>query len=247
MTGAATNDQTVTQALKPCPRCGGQAFVTIQFGVMCEVDRCLHLPPRANREEAITAWNTRTAHSGEGLDHPLLRYVQHLPACKLKMRMGGRCDCGLSDLRRSSEGRSNGAGEDALDRLAVRVLHDYRKRDGLTCYNYDHNRLRDERYMRETFAELVAPFLAALSAPQGEVERLRAAALTDDPDRVCAGIPDHAIEAGIEAWKAAESDIELRARCENPEDVTDWDEGMIVAAIFKAIGTALAQPEAGGE
>lgn len=50
---------------------------------------------------------------------------------------------------------------EALDELAVKVLHNYRKRDGLTCYVYDHNRQRDERYMRETFAELVAPFIAA--------------------------------------------------------------------------------------
>ena len=49
---------------------------------------------------------------------------------------------------------------EALEALAVKVLHNYRKRDGLTCYNYHHNRLRDERYMRETFAELVAPFIA---------------------------------------------------------------------------------------
>lgn len=49
---------------------------------------------------------------------------------------------------------------EALDALAVKLLHSYRKRDGLTCYNYDHNRQRDERYMREIFAELVAPFIA---------------------------------------------------------------------------------------
>lgn len=45
--------------LRPCPFCGSSAFVTINFGVMCEVDRCLHLPPRASREDAIAAWNRR--------------------------------------------------------------------------------------------------------------------------------------------------------------------------------------------
>lgn len=63
------------------------------------------------RRQALILRAYRTAHSGEGREHQLSRYVQHLPACKLKMRMGGRCDCGLSDLRRSSEARSNGAGE----------------------------------------------------------------------------------------------------------------------------------------
>jgi hypothetical protein len=45
--------------LLPCPRCGSTAFVTTNFGVWCQQDRCLTLPPRGNRAEAITAWNTR--------------------------------------------------------------------------------------------------------------------------------------------------------------------------------------------
>lgn len=45
--------------LLPCPQCGGRAFITISFGVMCEVDRCLMLPPRENRAEALAAWNER--------------------------------------------------------------------------------------------------------------------------------------------------------------------------------------------
>lgn len=131
-----TNDQTVTQALEPCPFCGAgdvnpngicsyskghEAWwadgteIRESFFVSCV--KCgisnRGMFGHRTRELAITAWNTRTAHSGEGRGHPLSRYVQHLPACKLKMRMGGRCDCGLSDLRHSSEGRSNGAGEDA--------------------------------------------------------------------------------------------------------------------------------------
>lgn len=51
----------MSEELKPCPRCGSRAFVTIQFGVMCKLDRCLLLPPRANRVEAIAAWNTRAS------------------------------------------------------------------------------------------------------------------------------------------------------------------------------------------
>lgn len=53
------------EALKPCPRCSGQAFVTINFGVWCQQDRCLTLPPRLDRAEAIAAWNTR-----EASEHP---------------------------------------------------------------------------------------------------------------------------------------------------------------------------------
>jgi hypothetical protein len=54
-------------------------------------------------------------------------------------------------------------------------------------------------------------------------------ALVDDPNWICAGIADDVIEAGMLAWDAANTDM---AR-ETPE--RDWDEGMIVAAIFKAM------------
>lgn len=60
-------------------------------------------------------------------------------------------------------------------------------------------------------------------------------AVQDDPNDISAGIPDHAIDAGIEAWEAANNDLANYVSGETK----DWDEGMIVAAIFKAVGRAL--------
>lgn len=71
-----------------------------------------------------------------------------------------------------------------------------------------------------------------------ETEALRDA-LANDNAWVCAGIPDEAIEAGIAAWRAADVAMEEREHAAEPEDMTDWDEGMIVAAIFKAVGRSL--------
>ena len=61
-------------------------------------------------------------------------------------------------------------------RLAVRVLHDYRLRNGLTGYAIDSNRARDEDHMIAAFEALVAPTVAriaseARSSSSGEVER----------------------------------------------------------------------------
>lgn len=53
---------------------------------------------------------------------------------------------------------------------------------------------------------------------------------------VCEGIPDEAIEAGVNAWDAARHDMENYVS----GITTDWDEGMIVAAIFKAMRAAIA-------
>lgn len=67
----------------------------------------------------------------------------------------------------------------------------------------------------------------------GQLSRL-IEALVDDPHRIDAGIPDAAIEAGIAAWDRARHDMENYV-----SGVTaDWDEGMIVAAIFKAVARA---------
>lgn len=71
--------------------------------------------------------------------------------------------------------------------------------------------------------------------PASEVEVLREA-LVDDPNWIAAGIPDAAIEAGIAAWDQCNHDLENYVSGKTP----DWDEGMIVAAIFKAVArTAL--------
>lgn len=72
-------------------------------------------------------------------------------------------------------------------------------------------------------------------------ERIRAALTPSalSSDWIASGIPDDAIEAGIEAWRAADVEMEAREKSANPEDMTDWDEGMIVAAIFKAVSRAM--------
>lgn len=73
---------------------------------------------------------------------------------------------------------------------------------------------------------------------RGKVEALREG-LADDPEWICFGISDEAIQAGIEAWEDASAQMAAREVAEDPENHTDWDEGMIVAAIFKAVGRAL--------
>lgn len=65
-------------------------------------------------------------------------------------------------------------------------------------------------------------------------------ALTDDPDWIGAGIPDEAIEAGLAAWQAADAEMNNYVSGVS----TDWDDGMIVAAIFKAVARAALATEA---
>lgn len=55
---------------------------------------------------------------------------------------------------------------------------------------------------------------------------------------ICEGIPDHAIEAGCAAWNKANHEMERYV----PGVTTDWDEGMIVAAIYKAVRDAIGSP-----
>jgi hypothetical protein len=59
------------------------------------------------------------------------------------------------------------------------------------------------------------------------------ALMVHDPNWVCAGVPDDAVEAGIIAWDAAKKDLEDENYI--PAETADWDEGMIVCAIFKAV------------
>lgn len=75
-------------------------------------------------------------------------------------------------------------------------------------------------------------YLAALARPDRMAEM--EGALRDDPNDVTAGLSDEAIQAGIAAWDAAKHDMENYVSGET----ADWDEGMIVAAIFKAVGRA---------
>jgi len=76
---------------------------------------------------------------------------------------------------------ASGRHEPDLNALAVRVLHDYRRRDGLTSYVYEDSRKRHEAYMQAAFEAIVRPALASLSTPprpidMGEIERALEAA-----------------------------------------------------------------------
>lgn len=76
--------------------------------------------------------------------------------------------------------------------------------------------------------------IEALEADNARLMGLVKEAVMHDPDNVCAGLSDEAIFAGIDAWNAANADMENYV-----SGVTiDWDEGMIVAAIFKAVARA---------
>src|SRR3546814_4407554 len=53
--------------------------------------------------------------------------------------------------------------------------------------------------------------------------RLRSA-LQHDPDDIAAGVPEGAIEPGIDAWEDANRDMANYV----PGDTTDWDNGLVV-------------------
>jgi bacterioferritin-associated ferredoxin len=62
----------------------------------------------------------------------------------------------------------------------------------------------------------------------------------DNPEYVCAGIPDEIVDAGISAINRADRDLENYTPCVTP----DWDEGMICAAVFRSmLAAALAGKE----
>jgi hypothetical protein len=68
------------------------------------------------------------------------------------------------------------------------------------------------------------------TAEADEVGRLRAM-LVDDPNDACAGVPEVVIEAGIAVQDRAIGDL----RNYIAGVTCDWDEGMLAAAIFKAM------------
>ena len=117
------------------------------------------------------------------------------------------------------------AGTDAVVERAAQAV-------GSVIYGSDTDPFEQpERW--EHLEKVAAAAIQSLSTKSEEL----AACLVDDPNWIAAGIPDEAIEAGIAAWQAAETDMENYRSGITP----DWDEGMIVAAIFKAVArTALA-------
>ena len=76
-----------------------------------------------------------------------------------------------------------------------------------------------------------------------ERDRAKLAALDTEPDWIGSGIPDEAVEAGIAAWDKAKHDLENYTSGET----ADWDEGMIVCAIYKAMAPLAPAPPPMGE
>jgi hypothetical protein len=80
-----------------------------------------------------------------------------------------------------------------------------------------------------------------LLAKRAEIDAKLAA--LDAPHWICSGIPDEAVEAGIAAWDKAKHDLENYTSGET----ADWDEGMIVCAIYKAMAPLIPAPLPMGE
>lgn len=253
-----TNDQTVTQALEPCPLCQSPEveFGGYGRGVYCIIckDCCIQTKFYPSRDAAATAWNTRTAHSGEGRDAIIERCARIADGWNR-----GRDDrvtetsiaAAIRDL--SGEGRSNGAGEVDPSKMSVEMAELF----GLVCKL---NRLKTERddLMRtdggfsvieraadmmdeivDAMPALQSAFgkvcerehqlLAALSAPQGEVERLREAVL-----QAARWFEKYAVDHEVKARQASDS-YEQASRADKAkrnQELADY------------LRAALAQPEA---
>ncbi len=88
----------------------------------------------------------------------------------------------------------------------------------------------------------MTPTREELLAQRAEIDA-KLAALDAQPDWICSGIPDEAVEAGIAAWDKAKHDLENYTSGET----ADWDEGMIVCAIYKAMAPLAPAPTPMGE
>lgn len=140
-----TNDQTVTQALEPCPFCGAEDIRTMVgvgdgdrgYSMLCGGCGIRQGSAGRTKEQAITAWNTRTAHSGEcrsNDDSPVALLHENAADGEMEVALyhhGAGC---LTDADRAAgwtehplyahpprEGRSNGRGE-ALAQAVVAAI-----------------------------------------------------------------------------------------------------------------------------
>lgn len=195
-----TNDQTVTQALEPCPWCGTSEHLSVQsVGALTSdmPDRpyrtiCTHIdhdtvigPTAYGKRAAITAWNTRTAHSGEGRDNAagFISVREHREGFPLNEAwlLYGHGDEEVIAQKIVRIDRKTLLGQ-ALPADVVRLVIAARK-IALNDWDGDSEEWAVARkeldQASEAFASRVPwdnePNDAALSAPQGEVERLRAA------------------------------------------------------------------------
>ena len=85
--------------------------------------------------------------------------------------------------------------------------------DGIECRN-DTIKLLDEKVARQ----------------RAEIARLRSY-LPENPEDVTAGIPDHIVEAGMQVRDRVNADHDNYT----PGVTTDWDEGMVAIATFRAM------------
>lgn len=109
----------------------------------------------------------------------------------------------------------------------------------VTQTDYDAVKVFQQRFLTEGASEttilrevFAAHRIAALTTAQAAAQEHRIAGLiVDDPDWICAGIPDAVIEAGMAVQDKVRHDLDNYIAGETP----DWDDGMICAAIFKAM------------
>ncbi|MGV7119536.1 Lar family restriction alleviation protein [Sphingopyxis sp. 550A] len=288
-----TNDQTVTQALEPCPFCGAgdanpngicsyskghEAWwadgteIRESFFVNCV--KCgisnRGMFGHQTRELAITAWNTRTAHSGEGRsndDSPVALLHENAAEGEMEVelyRHGAAC---LTDADMAAgwtetplyahppcEGRSNGEGEDAVEGGEYLIRKNgywYRPHaQGYTLCKDDAGRFTlDEAIKhshpngptgpRDGITYEPAPRRAALSAPQGEVERLREALVEHFPTGIRGLYEQSAQRIPVQTH------VGTNCLCGWCTSATDEQEVREEWAAH--VAAALAQPEAGGE
>lgn len=201
-----------------------------------------HLWKKAARDDlAIAFARHRTAHSGEGREdvdywNEVAQRLGHESVCEALEK--------LAELQDAGEGRSNGAGEDK--------------------HQFVQNPLMPFSSCQICLAPEDAH--AALSAPQGAVERAWPAALTQElreilgyPNYQC-GPMAHAYQA-IDEYVGADG-VELKKRAEDEQAFIlhklvglwfrhgeTWRAHAIaeIDRAAKAARAALAQPEAGGE
>lgn len=208
-----TDDQTVTQALEPCPFCRGEArLFTIgenepenAGGDVISCTKCgasSHVE-FGRKENLVDRWNTRTVHSGDlapGLERAALWHDArckgpdvfeqelHEVSAKALRHLAANpdaTDMQALDAAHSGEGRSNGAGEDGYLKIPTEAMPRGPRRDAvlaaamkLAPYSADPagTPTRDGLVLlNAAINEAAAAHFAALSAPQGEVERLREA------------------------------------------------------------------------
>lgn len=184
-----TDDQTVTQALLPCPFCGGEAEEATSKGPTGEryrwaqctdcgaMSECCDDSARHNNPdepEPIDLWNTRTAHSGEGRSNGAGEDVERLVRIFRSLPLHGDAGC---DKLTDDEWRqvalaaltdiSLSAPQGEVERLA-RNVRGWLKWRGLATADDDNEYLNGKGWDdAEALASTSMGLLAALAQPEG--------------------------------------------------------------------------------